>query len=97
MSPYPVVNSAAVAEQFRDLLEQVWGTDRAASVAAEARWILGELARTPAEFGESWFPYAGGRLVFRRGSSGPLFVEYAFDPTAWVVYLRRFALHGRRR
>jgi hypothetical protein len=92
-----VVNSAAVADQFRDLLEQVRGTERAASVAAEARWILGELARAPAEFGESWFPHPGGQLVFRRGSSGPLFVEYAFDAAARVVYLRRFALHGQRR
>jgi hypothetical protein len=64
---------------------------------AAAGSLLGDLAHTPDEFGESWFPHPGGRLVFRRGSSGPLFVEYAFDPAARVVYLRRFALHGRWR
>ena len=97
MSAYRVVNSAAVADQFRELLAQVRGTDREQAFVAAAKWVMGELARTPAAFGESWVTRHGGRLVYRRGSSGPLFVEYAFDPEARVVYLRRFALHGRRR
>ena len=61
---------------------------------AAARWIVEELTRTPAEFGESWTTRPGSDLIFRRGFAGPLFVQYAIREDNRAVYIRRFALMG---
>lgn len=90
--PYRVINSAAVAEQFRALVEQARAAGRLRSVLAAARWIVEELSRTPAEFGESWTEYPRASLVFRRGFARPLFVQYAIHEAEQIVYIRRFAL-----
>ena len=98
MSPgddYQVVNSGKVAEQFRRLADDARVAGRLPVFLRAARWVMEELARTPEEFGESWFTLPGSSLVFRRGFARPLYVEYAIDSANRTVYLRRFAL-GRR-
>jgi hypothetical protein len=92
---YQVVNSQAVAEQFRNLAEEARAADRLPLFLAAARWIMEELARTPTEFGESWTTRPGSDLIFRRGFAGPLFVQYAISEHNHVVYIRRFALRRR--
>lgn len=92
---YRVVNSGAVAEQFRRLADEARAHGRLAGFKQAARWIMEELARTPEEFGESWFVRPGSQLVFRRGFARPLYVEYAIDATNRIVYLRRFVFERR--
>jgi hypothetical protein len=92
---YQVVNSQAVAEQFRDLADEARASGHLPLFLAAARWILEELARTPTEFGESWTTWPGSDLIFRRGFAGPLFVQYAIREDERVVYIRRFALRHR--
>lgn len=89
---YRVVNSAAVAEQFRALAEEARGSGRLAAFLAAARWIMEELARTPTEFGESWMTRPGSDLIFRRGFARPLHVQYAVREEERVVFIRRFVL-----
>jgi hypothetical protein len=91
-TPFRVVNSAAVAAEFRRLAEGAQVTGGLPIFLRAARWVVEELQRTPLEFGESWFTRPGSALVFRRGFARPLYVEYAVDPAARIVYLRRFAV-----
>jgi hypothetical protein len=92
---YRVVNSGAVAEQFRQLADEARTHGRLTGFKQAARWIMEELARTPEEFGESWFVRPGSALTFRRGFARPLYVEYAFDTANRIVYLRRFVFERR--
>ncbi len=92
---YRVVNSAAVAEEFRAWAEQAKAEGRLPVFLAAARWVMGELARTPNEFGESGADVPGSGLIFRRGFAGPLFVQYAIHERGRVVYIRRFAMRRR--
>ena len=94
---YRVVNSGVVEEQFRELLAEVRGTAREAGFVDSAKSLMRTLSQAPAEFGESAATDPNSRLVFRRGFSGSLFVQYAIDDSAKTVYLRRFALQRGRR
>lgn len=89
---YRVVNSAAVAEQFRALAEQARATGRLPRFLAAGKWIMEELARTPLEFGESWATQPGSNLILRRGFARPLHVQFAVHEAERIVYIRRFVL-----
>ena len=89
---YQVVNSAAVAEQFRQLAEQARVSGRLPLVLRAARWVVEELARTPTEFGESWTERPGSAVILRRGFARPLYVEYGVHQDERVVFIRRFVL-----
>lgn len=89
---YQVFNSAAVAEQFRQLAEQARLGGRYSIFLQAAKWITEELERTPAEFGESREAWPDRALAMRCGFARPLYVEYAIRSDVRTVYIRRFVL-----
>jgi hypothetical protein len=87
-----VISSAAVADEFRLLVDDARAAGRLPAFAAAARWIMEGLARTPTEFGESWFPRPGSERIFRRGFVRPVQLRYAVHDGQRAVSIRRFTL-----
>lgn len=89
---YSVVQAGDVSEEFKRLAFQARAEGRLPIFLAATKWAMEELARTPHEFGESWYIYPRSQLVFRRGFARPLYIQYAIHDAERVVFLRQFAL-----
>ncbi len=89
---YTVVQAGAVTEEYKRLAFQARAEGRLPIFLKATKWAMEELARTPHEFGESWFEVPQSQLVFRRAFARPLHVQYAIHEGECVVFLRRFAL-----
>lgn len=87
---YKVSFSRDVADQLRRVGEAARAEGRLQGFIDGGRWIFEELSRTPSEFGES--RYEAGSLAFRCGFAGAVYVEYAVNSDAHVVFIRRFAI-----
>ncbi len=92
---YKVVNSGAVADEFRQASNVARAAGQLSLFVASAKWIMEELSRTPGEFGESREERAGDGLVSRCGFAGCLYVEFAIHEQQRVVFLRRFRFRRR--
>jgi hypothetical protein len=89
---YDVSSSAAVTEEFSQLIHAVQDRGLLPVVLPAARWIMEELARTPMPFGESRDYLQHLQLHLRIGFAGPISVQFAVHEERRLVFIRRFRL-----
>lgn len=86
---YRVEQSAALMAELRRLSEVARAEGRLTLFTRALDWAVGELERTPMQFGESADRLNVLGLWMRRGFSGPLFVGYGVHQEGRRVFLRR--------
>jgi hypothetical protein len=91
-TPYRVVNSQKVAEEFQALLVRAAAEGRLEAVLLVMRNLVKALRWVPEEVGESAEELPSGKTVRRRLVQEPLTVEFAVNEQERVVFFLRFHL-----
>ena len=93
---YQVANSLEVGRQLRAALDTARSQGEFAVAVRASRWILDELARTPAAFGESRNYLAAAELHVRIGFAGPIYVVYGIHEPSRKVFVRKIGFSARK-
>ncbi len=90
--PYRIINSRAVANQYRAILAQAENEGRQDAVLEITRAFLREVEWVPEEVGESREELALSGMNKRCLTEAPLTIEFAFNEQERVVFITRFHL-----
>ena len=91
-TPYRVVNSQKVADEFRAILTRTAAEGRLEAVLRVMRNLTKALEWVPEEIGESTAELSTSGVVKRRVLEAPLTVEFAVHEKERVVFFLRFHL-----
>jgi hypothetical protein len=94
---YDVANSLEVGQQLRAAVEVARAHGEFAVAVRASRWILEELARNPAAFGESRNYFDAAKLYVRIGFAGPVYVVYGIHEPSRTVFVRKIGYSVRKR
>jgi hypothetical protein len=94
MERYHVSASRAVKAQFREVIELARQAGRFAAAVESGDWILGELACTPMEFGESRDYLPTLDIHVRIAFVGPVSVWFGVHQTKRKVFVLKFGWIG---
>ncbi len=86
-TPYRVVNSAVVMEEFRALIAQATGEGRLDAVKKATRTAYDGLKWVPDEIGESTQELSSLGTVKRHMLEEPLTIDYAINEEHRVVFI----------
>lgn len=93
---YIVANSLEVGRQLRAAIEVARTHGDFAVAVRASRWILDELTRTPASFGESRNYFAEAELHERIGFAGPIFVVFGIHEPSRTVFVSKIGYSVRK-
>ncbi len=93
---YEVANSLEVGRQFRAAVEAARIHGEFAIAVRASRWILDELTRSPASFGESRNFLVAAELHVRIGFAGPVYAVFGIHEPSRTVFVRKIGYSQRK-